>query len=274
MKNLILFIASLLITVISKAQITLEYSNDTVSFGEQFYCLDIGDNEYKYFMANSNTNSFSLYNLDMSPFLTNINLPSADSIKNGCSVAYISRTLFDCDSSTIEYAYESPTGSKRLPFYVLRTDGTLLLKVDSARGPYCFGCWGGAADIRPIKHTDGGTKLFLDKLNPSGTGILVYSLCGKLPTGYFTIAEPKSFVNLYPNPTSSEVCFEIQYPSNIEGYHLIIIDELGHELQRAEMTAGQTRYSLNVSGFSSGTYFYSFSSKSNVYQTGKFIINR
>ncbi len=152
-----------------KAQITLDYSNDTLAFGGSgFLCIDIGENESKYISINRNTNSFSLYNMDMSPFMTDIMIPVTDSIKDGFVVMYVTRTLFDCDSSNIEYVYSDPVTLYQ-PFRILRTDGTLLLYVDSARGPYGFGGGtGGSITVRPIKKTSDGTKLFLDKIIPGG----------------------------------------------------------------------------------------------------------
>jgi hypothetical protein len=273
MKNFLLT-AIIFFSVTAKAQITLEYTNDTLAFGEQFYCVDIGSNEYKFIHVNPVINGFSLYNLDMSPFISNVVVPTADSIAKGLIITYVSRTLFDCDSSNIEYAYEAPYGSTRYPFRIFRTDGSLIFKVDSARGPYCFGCFGGATDVRPIKNTPEGTKLFLDKLNPSGKGILIYSLCGSLPTGYKALNEPQNFIKVFPNPTTGSINFEFIAPSNSEHLKLSIIDLNGNLLKTESISGLQHHYSLDVKSYSSGTYIFSLSSENTVYQSGKFILNK
>src|SRR4051812_28131146 len=104
------------------AQINLQFSLDSTGI-QTFYCADIGNHNNKYVFMNLVKNSFSLYNMDMTPFLTNVSIPVADSIKNGFKVIYVSRTLFDCDSNNIEYVYENP-GDIKQAFRVFRTDGT------------------------------------------------------------------------------------------------------------------------------------------------------
>ncbi len=276
MKKIILTITSALMfcSTTIQAQITLDFSNDTLAFSEvNFYCIDISENESKYVIINKSTNSFSLYNMDMSPFLTNIAIPFSDSIKYGFVVAYITKTLFDCDSTNIEYVYQSPYDGIE-SFRILRTDGTVLLEVDSARGPYCFGCWGGAMDGRPIKKTSAGTKLFLDILNPSGRGIQVYSLCGELPTEYVELSEVNSYVKLFPNPSGMTINFEVMPPNNAENFELVIHQNNGGELKKYSINTTNDKYTLDVSGFSNGIYLYSLVTRTRAYQNGKFIITK
>ena len=277
MKKFILIAVVLLSAINSKGQITLEYANDTLAFGD-FYCTDIGGGDFKYVSVNQKTNGFSLYNMDMSPYLMNVIVPTTtDSIKNGFVVIYITKTLFDCDSTNIEYVFERPVGITPMPsFKVFRTDGTLLLKVDSARGPYGYGgSFAGSMELKPIINTPEGTKLFLDILNPTGLGIKIYSLCDKLPTSYLHLPSySPSYLKLYPNPTGGELVFDIDYPSNLEDYSLQIVDANGAIVKRESIPRQQSQYILNVSNLSSGTYFYSFASKNKSYQTGKFVLSR
>ncbi len=277
-KKLLLITATLISVLSSKAQITLEYANDTLAFGD-FYCTDIGGGDFKYVSVNQKTNGFSLYNMDMTPYLTNVIVPTTtDSIKNGFVVIYITKTLFDCDSTNIEYVFERPVGINptKPSFRVFRTDGTLLLKVDSARGPYMYGgSFAGSMELKPIINTPFGTKLFLDILNPSGFGIKIYSLCDELPTSYLHLPPySNSYLKVYPNPTNGELIFDINYPSNIEEYQLQVVDVTGQLIKREKISQLQSRYVLDVSNFSSGTYFYSLTSKSKSYQTGKFVMSR
>src|SRR5688572_7856330 len=169
MKNLLLF--PLLILLLSssqqlRAQITLQHTLDSTLIGDQFYCTDLGNNDHKYVFLDPVNNSFSLYNMDMTPYLANIQIPATgDSLVNGFTVIYITKSLFDCDSANIEYVLEDPYNGLNHPFRVYRTDGTLLLQVDNANGPYCNGCYGGAQNIKPIINTSDGTKLFIQKLD-------------------------------------------------------------------------------------------------------------
>jgi hypothetical protein len=99
MKKTVLVIICLLSFWTKKvdAQITLDYSNDSLTFGGEFYCTDIGEDEFKYVVLNQYKNSFSLYNMDMSLFMEVQNPVSDSIITQGFTVIYIHRTLFDCD---------------------------------------------------------------------------------------------------------------------------------------------------------------------------------
>lgn len=257
----------------SKAQIALEHFLDSTYTADLFYCTDVGNNDFKYVRLNPNSNSFSLYNMDMSPFMTDIPIPVTDSIKNGFTVIYITKSLFDCDSTNIEYAYDYYWDLNH-PFRVFRTDGTLLLKVDSANGPNCNGCFGGSFTVRPIINTSAGAKLFLQKRNGNTGQLLIYALCGELPVSLFDFPEEKSFVKLYPNPSSGRIDFEIYPPNNIEQFELRVVDGVGKEQKLETATFQGNRYSIDAQGLSSGTYFYSLISKGKVHQSGKFILTK
>jgi len=94
-----------------KAQITLDAIVEPLGIGYDFYTVQISENETKYFQADTSTNTFDLYNMDFSPFLTDIEVPEPFNITSAAPMQalYISRTLFDCDSTNIEYAYYSTT---------------------------------------------------------------------------------------------------------------------------------------------------------------------
>lgn len=277
MKTKILIIASILLLNITniKAQIILEHTLDSVTTGGQFYCTDLGNNDFKYVFLDSAINGFHLYNMDMTPFMT-VHVPVAGNMVIDYTAIYITKTLFDCDSTNIEYAYEAPYSGLNKPFYIFRTDGTMLLQVDSANGPYGFGGYGGSLDIRPIINTSDGTKLFLQKSNTQfGSGLQIYSLCGTPPEGMYDFSEHnKSFVKFFPNPTNNELNFEIIPPNNQEEFQLVIYDAYAKEQKRQSLALSQNKYSLDVSTLSSGTYFYSLVSKRRSYQSGKLIITK
>lgn len=279
MKKLI-FIASALMfnTTIMKAQITLDYSNDSVTFAGDFYCTDIGNNDFKYVLIDYKANSFSLYNMDMTPFMTDIFIPPiADSIAQGYTVIYVTKTLFDCDSTNIEYVYERPYGGgNKDPFRVFRTDGTLLFQVDSAVAPFADGFYGGSLVIRPVINTSAGAKLFLSKYNAQwGSGIQIYSLCGELPLGMYDFSDNnKMFVKIFPNPADNELNFEIMPPNNLDEFEILIYDGNATERKKINASRMQNRFSLDLSDFSSGAYFFSLISNNKVYQTGKFILTK
>jgi Secretion system C-terminal sorting domain len=259
----------------TKAQITLQHTIDSAYTANWFYWTDIGNNDYKYVSLNAYANSFSVLNMDMTPYMTNIQIPpTGDSIMKGFTVIYVTKTLFDCDSTNIEYVYENPYDGFKHPFRVYRTDGTLLLQVDSANGPYCFGCYGGAVGIRTISNTSDGTKLFIQRYPNQIGQLLIYNLCGTLPVTVYDFSENPSFVKIFPNPTSGELNFEINPPNNQEEFELVIMDSNAKEASRKNVALIHNKYSMDVSNMSSGTYFYSLASKNKIYQSGKLVLTK
>jgi hypothetical protein len=255
----------------SKAQITLEHTFDNTFFGRDFYITDIGNNNSKYVFIDTLANSFSLYNLDGTPFLLNILTP--EPIMPRYSIAYITSTLFDCDSSNIEYAFMSYLDGTK-PFRVMRTNGTVLLKVDSARGPVCYGCLAGSKEIVPIVNTQEGAKLFLFKLDVRRT--LIYGLCGTLPSTIspFDISSNNQYIKVYPNPTSMSINFDFTLPDNLLEFEFTVFNSSVQEIKKEIINGQFTNINLDLSNYSDGEYYYKLSSKNKVYQSGKFTLTK
>lgn len=258
----------------AKAQITLDTTiYPTLGIGYDFYTVQISKTETKYLTSNISTNTFSLYNMNFTPFLTNIAVPVPFGPAD-YQVLYVSRTLFDCDSTNIEYVYESPTNSAKT-FYIMRTDGTQLFKKDSANLSYCYGgCLGGSDIVEPIRNTSGGTKMFLQGYTGSSI-IHIYSLCGNLPTTAIDFRNlNQSMLKVFPNPTSGTLTFQINTPDNINDYELVIFDTNAKEIRREKINSGNNNYIIDASSFSSGVYFYSLTTKDKPYKSGKFILTK
>lgn len=255
------------------AQITLDTIISPLGIGFDFYTVQISEDETKYYFADTNTNTFSLYNMDFTPFIENIAVPEPFA-NFGYFALYISRTLFDCDSTNIEYLYQA-TGFNDKPVRIVRTDGTILFELDSAVAPYCNGlCLGWSDIIVPIRNTSNGTKLFLNKYDPNGRQkIHIYSLCGELPTKTYDLPISKDYiVKIYPNPTSKYLNFQINLPDNRHRYELFIFDSNSKEIKREYIDNTKINYSIDVSDFSPGTYFYSIRNEYGSYKSGKFIL--
>jgi len=107
--------------------------------------------------------------MDFTPFMMNIAVPQPfNPSVYAREVLYISRALFDCDTTNIEYAYYNVITAYDT-FWIMRTDGTVLFQLDSACGPYAYGApLGGTDVVRPIISTSAGTKLILFRATPLG----------------------------------------------------------------------------------------------------------
>jgi len=271
----IFFAAAAAVSLGTSAQITLEHTFDSVRYGRDFYITDLGSNNSKYVFIDTASNSFSLLNLDGTPFLTGIATP--DPIMPDYSVAYVTNTLFDCDSTTIEYAFMSYLNGSR-PFRVLRTDGTVLLDVPNAQGPVCYGCVAGTKEITPIVNTQDGAKLVL--FRPLGPGAgdrnMIYDLCGTLPTTNYVIdlSGSGAMVKVYPNPTTGSVIFEVVAPTNLADCRLVVIDALGQVVLNQMIVNQNELIQINTQQIGSGQYYYTLSNETKPLHTGKFIVSR
>jgi hypothetical protein len=253
------------------SQITLDnIVSSPYQLGYTFYPVQLDANETKYLFHDTSNNKFNLYNMNFTPFMTNIPLPG--SYNNMYRIMYVTRRLFDCDSSNIEFVYSAPSEIDK-PFKILRTNGNVLFSLDSAAGPYCYGCIGGSDEIHPIRNTSVGTKLFLYKYNSTFTAKThVYSLCGQLPTGYYDFSVPfTSALKVFPNPTTNQLTFEIDITGNVQNYDLTIYDINGKEVKK-ERNVRNSKYVLDVGNLSGGSYFYSLTNETKTIHSGKFII--
>ncbi len=270
------------------AQITLDTAiTPQIGLGDNFWIAQISATESKYYITDTLTNTLSLYNMDFTPFITNIALPQPI-IPGYYQTLYITRTLFDCDSTNIEFMYESPSGGGcASTVYIMRTDGTQLFRLDSARSDYCAGSCLGLSDmVRPIVNTSDRARLFIRyPLCGANSKTLIYSLCGTIPqscpcdagvpTETFDIGNiNQSFVRVFPNPSSNSMTFEVSLPDNMNEYELVIFDNQSKVVIRERITNSHYKLTLDSKDFSSGNYFYSLCTKDKSFQSGKFIISK
>jgi hypothetical protein len=274
----ILFGLFILIALKSSGQITLDATvTPWNGFGYDFYAVQISPTETKWITQDTATNTFNILNMDFSPYITNIAVPEPFYVVGNnyhMEVIYVSRALFDCDTSNIEYAYTA-VGNFNKPFRIIRTDGTQLFQLDSAVGVYCIGCLQGSNDLRPVRNTSAGTKLFLHIQGGNGQLTNIYSLCGSLPEDIADFSQSNSLmVQASPNPSSGSVTFKVDPPDNIHEFELVIVDINAREIKRIKISGHIHDYVLDVSTLSNGSYYYSLCTKTKLYQSGKFIITK
>jgi hypothetical protein len=265
----------------ARSQITFEKSyltSNVGQLGEEFFLTNLGNDEYKYAIYNYRNSIFSLYNLDHTPYLMNVSIPvSNDSAASlFFRLGYITTTLFDCDSTNIEYAMmlDNPRADRSPNFAVYRTDGTVLFSKDTVGTFFCIGCGSGSWEMHPIMNTPAGTKIFLfNNEVPGFQKALIYAVCGKLPDAINEIKNNSNYITTFPNPSSSQVTFKIRPPSHIEKYRFNIFNSAFQIIKTIEIN-GETYYTYDIQALSSGTYFYSLQGDQKIFQTGNFIITQ
>jgi hypothetical protein len=272
MKKLFLLFFALGTIIQGFSQITFEHTYSISAGGiETPFLTDIGNNNYKWVLFEIYNDKFSLYNLDYTPFILNIQLPISTDSGRVYDIGYITNTLFDCDSTNIEYAIMSFSPRDTLKFAVYRTDGTLIFERDSVTIPYGIGFNNGSVEVHGITNTNAGAKMTL--FNDEGD-YFIYSLCGTLPESVTELYQSGSFVQVSPIPASQHVNFKITPPSNTENYELVIFDSAFQTIKKSAVSGGKVEINLDCETLSSGGYFYSLNSKNKIFQTGKFIISK
>jgi hypothetical protein len=265
----------LLLSLNCEAQFTYEHTY-TIDMGQETpFLTNLGNNNFKWVLYDWYQDKFSLYNLDHSPFMLNVPLAASSDSGNAYQIGYITNTLFDCDSTTIEYAMMTVHPNDTLKFMVYRTDGTLLFSKDSVTIPYGYGANVGSVEIHGISNTNVGAKLELFKFLNGQFQFFIYGLCGTLPESITEIYQSSSFVQVCPVPSSHQVNFKVISPSNVDVCELIVFNSQFQTLKKFETVNEQEKeINLDCEPLSSGTYFYSLQSKNKIFQTGKFIISK
>jgi hypothetical protein len=98
-KSVIIFLTTFLLHTNTNGQITL----DTIVYplryiGYDFKIVEISQGETKYFWADTLANTFNLYNMDWTTFISNISVPipfNYSGIEMTYQCLYLSRTLFE-----------------------------------------------------------------------------------------------------------------------------------------------------------------------------------
>ena len=265
-----LFLGLLLIAGISsEAQITLEHTYPNTGNGNFLMFTQLDATTYKYIDFEPQSSQFTIYNLNHSLYL-NVNIPiTFVSGSAQYQIAFVTKSLFDCDTSSIEYALSflgdgSPfTYPKK--FYVFRTNGTQLANIDSC----CFmnysnGWQYGPLYNEPIVNTPTGTKIILRCLDGSSR---IYSVCGSLPcqdcssfttTGIATYTNhPKEgSITNYPNPSSGQTTIEYELPQGATIADLVFYDMAGREVKRYKVSNAFKDILISTDELAAGTYYY------------------
>ena len=202
---------------------------------------------------------FSLYNLDGSLFKT-IQIPPKPNPSAGVQDIYwISTSLFDNDSTTIEYLivyyWDSIPGYafQKNDARIIREDGTILLDEMNAISN------NGAPPL--IYNTEEGTKLLLQYRYADFTiyQTKIFSLPGNLPVCVNNaIVHLNGDILLYPNPNSGS--FSIKLNSKDGDLSIIDLYGLDGRLIETYKSSGKQSQITNY-GLSDGLYFINARSK-------------
>jgi hypothetical protein len=280
----------ILITVISlsvNAQITLESSQ----YHGQLRIIHLERAGFKYAIANSGiqqATQFALYNLNHTLYRS-INIGPVPANAFQWHVQYVTETLWDNDSTDIDYAVVGAISGNNNYFFtrIYHENGSLIFSNDTATFYYDMGGDFGNPVSVPIFNSDSGTKMILWYW-PSNTGIqsLVYCLPGKLECMQCydninscenVLNAPnmimiKNILNLYPNPTANATTIPYDLPEGENTGEIIFYNVEGKEVARFAVDRAFNQITISAAELAPGTYYYQLQTEKNVSGGKKLVI--
>ncbi len=268
MKNIIIAFL-LFIPILAKTQITLEHTYNLPLTSLEIY--NLGKNEFKYVSVNYSTGAISMYNMNHSLYLTG-NLPR---INNNMYFGHFSRTMFDCDTSNIEYLIRYTYGSSPNPdsliIFIARTNGTTIFRIDSFVPVSSISSLGVSTSIR---NTSGGTKMILQN-QYNLPERRVYALCDSLPSFPINVSVPQSnnmnLSNPYPNPAKEYTKLSYSLPDGVNSGEILIYDINGNVIKTYKVDNTFNELILSTSDLASGSYYYQLKTSQGLTGGKKFI---
>jgi len=268
MKKLLLM-TLLLATTITKGQIALEHFYPA-NFSFSFVRLSLTDNKW----AVIDTNTITLYNLNHS-FYKTISIVGAP--VEPTDVLYISKGLFDTDTTTIEYMIDKRDVRETRIF---REDGTILFSEDFCSAD--FGSYSGNP-VRPawspIIISSSGPKMILHTIDSSTyqpNGFKVYSLPGVYyPSMVARLNNTENLMELsnpFPNPSSNSTKIGYTIPAGEKNVEIVLYRMNGTEAKRFQVDNRFDTLELNNSDLPAGTYFYQLVSKNQQSASKKMVV--
>ncbi|HBF87873.1 MAG TPA: hypothetical protein DDX39_04445 [Bacteroidales bacterium] len=268
MKSLNLILILVILSLSSKSQIVYEHSYNAIHGNLQGPIL-LSHSGHKYQFYDNNTYQLILYNLNHSIFRT-INVPFNPSYNYNGSIFYVSETIFDTDSSNIEYVRlgaDSVAGIYRTE--IINEDGSFLMTLDS-----------GAVQIA---QTDSGAKMIFQATDYSTFHRYdIYSLPGYIPTpccnnnSINTTLTKKETQNNnffgYPNPTNDFVKIDYKLPENITNGKIVFYNLAGQFIKQFNIDNNFDHLLISTQDLSAGSYYYSLQTKNEIIGTKKLIV--
>lgn len=263
MKKLFFFVFALVCISNSMAQINFEQSYSNAGSGSSNFVslVNIGKVGFKYVHSDQLSRTVKIYNLNHSLYLTatiafnpSFGTPSSNAkliLRN------VSSDVFDCDSSTIEYAFDYTDGPTRY-FEVVRANGNILFHKDSFQVLVSQGFANPFNSF--IVTTPSGTKMLISNVYNLKTD--VYSLCGTLPLNVKkTGTSEDASMQLSPNPSTHQTRVEYTLPQGTTEGEVIITDVTGKTIQVFKVDVNFNHILLSNADLPSGTYYYQLHTK-------------
>ncbi len=207
-------------------------------------------------MLITNPTTIDLYNLDQTLFIS-IDIPDNSIPSSTTSIRYVTRSLFDCDTTNIEFLYYVSSIDTNIA-KIIREDGEEYFDFGNV---YLWTSLAAENTLKlPIISDESGSYIRFG----SSAGTVVYKLSGQVPmalprecdgsliTGIMEQNNHSGF-GVYPNPAQDFIRFEY----DLEGKNrakLFLFDTSGRLVRELQLGPAFDHIRLNISNLDKGTY--------------------
>jgi len=261
MKKLILFLSLIASFIAAQSQITL-LSTNPLSY------VYLRNGITKFVEVDNQNNIITLFNLNNTVYKT-INFPIV-TVTGASSVGFVTETLFDTDTSNVEYSLTTYYSNGNIGTRIYREDGALLFANDSASFIGAFGVEPAGMVTTSIINTDSGTFMFMSYFPHES---YTYSLPGKLAcsccnqNSFFNGNNPQSgidniSVNTFsglessPNPSNNSTKVFYNLPNGVTHGTLVFFNLHGDEVKMFEVTNIFSYMLISTANLPAGIYVF------------------
>ncbi len=223
----------------------------------------------------------TMYNIDLSQF-RQFTLPLA--YQNGNPhIFHVTTSMFDCDSTNVEYILTYYNGMGTSYAAVIREDGEVLLHLQNAQysGGIIIESY---ADLKNTGIVNYGGHAYLSLALVSENNYEIYQLCDELPRQYSRIGAEGSGITtveddeldangmkLFPVPSAGELRLVIATGKMKQDGEARINDLKGSLIQNVKLPAGTTEYQFDISSLTQGIYLMSVTDGTGFKASRKFV---
>lgn len=212
----------------------------------------------------SHPGDFQVYNLDFTLY-ADVDIPtSIDTTYFGLYL--ITRTLFDCDSTQLEYMVAHTAWEPDVPSVkILHEDGTEFFSLEG----YSEFMMGIIENLDPLRRSvvsdATGSTIIFEQAPTNGEKISrIYHFCGQVPqlsarkmNGELTSGRPelsgRGGFSLYPNPGKDQIKIDYDLDGQRHGL-LTVYNTSGQQMKQVELGPAFHNVLLDISSLSAGSY--------------------
>ncbi len=223
--------------------------------------VDLTNSGCKFYVAEKQTETLKLYNLDHSLWKTiNLDIPAGYELLN---VYHVAEMLYSLDG-TVACSYSCFNTNPSIDYIsqVIDENGNVLVTIQDA------------TIATPWDACDEGAKLIalITDYTPGNQTAKVYGLPGNI---YASVNSNNmlEFQHAFPNPSNSTVTIPYTLPDEAESGELIFLNSQGQEISNYPLNKKNEKIQINTGQWVPGIYLYQVKTEQSVSETYKLIVH-